>query len=85
MIKPRILHSYNFLHCCGSVNGKHKHVRMRCLGRSGSNYYNYKGYFSMALIAIADADYKFVAVDIGRELVPSLGKKNLFQEDPHKL
>lgn len=32
---------------------------------SGSDYYNYKAYFSVVLMAVADADYCFSFVDIG--------------------
>lgn len=32
---------------------------------SGSLYYNYKSFFSIVLLAIVDADYKFVFIDLG--------------------
>ncbi|XP_073446531.1 uncharacterized protein [Dendrobates tinctorius] len=53
----------NFPNCLGAVDGKH--IRIIKPKRTGSEYYNYKKYFSTVLMAISDADCKFVAVDIG--------------------
>ncbi|XP_063241738.1 uncharacterized protein LOC134541921 isoform X3 [Bacillus rossius redtenbacheri] len=53
----------NFPNCAGAVDGKH----IRCIKpcRSGSKYFNYKKYFSVVLMAVADADLRFVAIDVG--------------------
>ncbi|KAL4123451.1 hypothetical protein QTP88_015629 [Uroleucon formosanum] len=33
--------------------------------KSGSMYYNYKNYFSIVLLAVADSNYRFTYIDIG--------------------
>ena len=32
---------------------------------SGSTHYNYKGFFSLVLMGVVDADYRFIYVDVG--------------------
>lgn len=47
----------------GAIDGKH--VRMRKPKMNGSLFYNYKNYFSVVLLAIVDASYKFICIDVG--------------------
>ncbi|XP_068121499.1 uncharacterized protein [Hyperolius riggenbachi] len=54
---------WKFPNCGGAVDGKH--IRLVAPPDSGSMYYNYKGFYSVVLMALVNARYEFVMVDIG--------------------
>jgi hypothetical protein len=49
---------WNFPHACGGMVGRY--IPIKAPPKSALLYYNYKGFFSMILLALADADYKIV-------------------------
>lgn len=54
---------WDFPNCAGAIDGKH--IRIVCPGKTGSLFFNYKGYFSIVLLAVVDAHYKFMYIDVG--------------------
>jgi len=53
----------NFPNYMGAVDGKH--IRTRKPNESGSQFFNYKNFFFMVLMSVADADYCFISVEVG--------------------
>jgi len=54
---------WDFPNCIRAIDGKH--CRIQAPPNSHSAFHNYKGFFSFVLMAIVDARYRFIWVDIG--------------------
>ncbi|XP_068232103.1 uncharacterized protein [Palaemon carinicauda] len=56
---------WNYHNCIRALDGKH--VPIKKPRKLGSLYYFYKKFHSIILIAVADAKYKFLYIDVGAE------------------
>lgn len=50
--------------CGGAIDGKH--IRITPPANTGALYYNYKHFYSVVLMAVVNAQYEFLYVDVGK-------------------
>jgi hypothetical protein len=54
---------WQFPNCIGVIDGNH--IEIQAPNNSGSPFFNCKKTFSVVLLALVDANYKFTIIDIG--------------------
>ncbi|XP_029969512.1 protein ANTAGONIST OF LIKE HETEROCHROMATIN PROTEIN 1 isoform X2 [Salarias fasciatus] len=64
-IAQDFLQKWQFPHCLGAIDGKH--ITIQPLAHTGSTFRNYKGRFSVLLLAVVDAKYQFKYVNLGAQ------------------
>ena len=54
---------WNFPNCCGALDGKH--IMIASPAKTGTLYWNYKGYLSLNHMALVNVNYKLTCIYVG--------------------
>lgn len=65
----RIAHNWetetNLPHCLGALDGTHIPIKCPAREPGGLSYWNYKGFYSIAVLALCDANFKILWCQVG--------------------
>ncbi|XP_049538819.1 uncharacterized protein LOC125953363 [Anopheles darlingi] len=70
-ISKRFKQRWGFPHAIGAIDGKH--IPIIVPNNAGNMYFNYKHFNSIVMLALVDADYKFLYVNVGGQVSISDG------------
>ena len=62
-IAEKTYQRWNYPNCFSAADGKH--IAIVKPKHFGSDFYNYKCFYSVVLMVLVDYDYKFLAIDVG--------------------
>ncbi|KAA0722998.1 hypothetical protein E1301_Tti019038 [Triplophysa tibetana] len=64
-ISNNFMEKWQFPHCLDALDGKHIYIQPPA--HSGSIWHNYKSRFSVLMMAVVDANYKFLYISVGTQ------------------
>ncbi|KAJ8943662.1 hypothetical protein NQ318_005664 [Aromia moschata] len=68
-IASEFKNTWYFMNCGGALDGKHTLIVPP--PHSGTQYYNYKNFYSIVLMALVNINYEFIFIDVGQLHLPN--------------